>query len=82
MMKQEEDVLLAVVNGKLAAVKVIESASLGCQQETHEQRDHQDVQFLILIDRAHRSLLKVESLDVFVEVRILLMVDAVRYFRF
>ena len=53
MMQEKEDILFAIVNWELAAIKIIQSSSLRSQQKTYYHGDHENMKFFILIDWPH-----------------------------
>ena len=59
-MKQVQKVLIFVIDGKLTAVELIKSATLGFKQQAHHQAQHQDVQLVVLVDGPHGALIQVE----------------------
>lgn len=60
--KEIEHVLIFVQDWELAAVELIECASLRLKQEAHHQSKHQDMQVFILVQWSFAPLTKIERL--------------------
>ena len=61
MMQEKEDILLAIINRELAAIKIIQGAALGSQQKAYYHRYHENMKFLILVYWSHRSFFQIIS---------------------
>jgi hypothetical protein len=53
MMEEKENILFAIINGELAAIKIIQSSTLRSQQKTYYHRDHENMKFFILVNWSH-----------------------------
>lgn len=56
-----QEVLVFVINRKLAAIKFIESPSLRLEKQAHHQRQDKDMKFFVLINRSGLTFIHVKK---------------------
>jgi hypothetical protein len=68
MMQEEKDILLAIINWELTAIKIIQGSTLRSQQKANYHRYHENMKFFILVDWSHRSLFQIISFNIVIVV--------------